>query len=156
MDTGKNKTTSLANNLRQKLSAQKQMVSTSEIKDEPVSSTEQVDVPEPTQEPIAAESVKNQNKSESEKEDIVNVHKPNERKEGKKDKKQSVIEGIKGLSFKEETTRTTLLIPESIHKQLKILQLDNISIQKLAIYAINELLESNELKKHMESVRKNL
>ena len=156
MDTGKNKTTSLANNLRQKLSAQKQMVSTSETKNEPVSSTEQVDIPEPTQEPVAEESVKNQTKSESEKEDIINVHKPNERKEGKKDKKQGVIEGIKGLSYKEETTRTTLLIPESIQKQLKILQLDNISIQKLAIYAINELLETNELKKHMENVRKNL
>ena len=100
--------------------------------------------------------MKSQTKSEKENEEIINVHKPNEKKKGKKDKKQGVIKGIKGLSYKEETTRTTLLIPESIHKQLKILQLDNISIQKLAIYAINELLESNELKKHMESVRKNL
>lgn len=93
-------------------------------------------------------------------EEIKKVQPSKNRKEVKKPQSKStkhdgVSQRISELSFDNDSYESiTIRFPKKIYSKLKLLVNEKLSIQKTTIYAVNELLESDEIKQKLKNILK--
>lgn len=64
---------------------------------------------------------------------------------------------INELSFDEEEVEpVTIRFPKKLYSKLRLLGNEKLSIQKLTVYAVDQLLESDEIKSKLKNILKNL
>jgi hypothetical protein len=75
--------------------------------------------------------------------------------QGKTTKHEGVSQRIRELSFDDDSYESiTIRFPKQIYSKLKLLVNEKLSIQKTTIYAVNELLESDEIKQKLKTILK--
>jgi len=111
---------------------------------------DQKDVPA-NNEPV--EVIKKVKPVDKRKEVIKNKKKP----QGENNKKEGVSQRISELSFDDDSSEpVTIRFPKKLYSKLKLLVNEKLSIQKTTIYAVNELLESDEIKQKLTTILKSL
>ena len=110
--------------------------------------------------PVQQETIENlQNKDqhtkrkEKTKETNPKIQKPRSVKSG-----QDISQLINALSFDSETKepkQVPIRFPSSIYKKLRLLG-EEASIQKITVYAVNQLMESEEIKEKLKNILKSL
>ncbi len=110
--------------------------------------------------PVQQEKIENlQNKDqhtkrkEETKETNPKIQKPRSVKSG-----QDISQLINALSFDSETKepkQVPIRFPSSIYKRLRLLG-EEASIQKITVYAVNQLMESEEIKEKLKNILKSL
>lgn len=64
---------------------------------------------------------------------------------------------INELTFDEEAVEpVTIRFPKKMYSKLRLLGNDKLSIQRVTVYAVNQLLESDEIKSKLKTILKNL
>lgn len=85
------------------------------------------------------------------------VNKSNKKTQGKATTHDGVSQRISELSFDDDSSESvTIRFPKKIYSKLKLLVNEKLSIQKTTIYAVNELLESDEMKQKLKTILKSL
>lgn len=104
-----------------------------------------------TNEPI--ETVKKVKPSDTRKE----VNKDQKKTQNKPTRIEGISQRISDLNFEDESYETiTIRFPKKLYSRLKLLMNEKLSIQKTTIYAVNELLESDEMKQKLKTILKSL
>jgi len=67
-----------------------------------------------------------------------------------------LINDIQQLTFDEPLLVTTIRFPESVLRKLKLLGYDNLSIQKVTLYALDKLLQEQEINERINAIVKKL
>ncbi|MGO3307446.1 MAG: hypothetical protein ACTILG_12370 [Sphingobacterium sp.] len=85
------------------------------------------------------------------------VNKNNKKIQSKATKHGGVSLRISELSFDDDSSESvTIRFPKKLYSKLKLLVNEKLSIQKTTIYAVNELLESDEMKQKLKTILKSL
>lgn len=104
-----------------------------------------------TNEPI--ETVKKVKPSDTRKE----VNKDHKKTQNKPTRIEGISQRISDLNFEDQSYETiTIRFPKKLYSRLKLLMNEKLSIQKTTIYAVNELLESDEMKQKLKTILKSL